>query len=989
MVRKLSLAVALALGISPLSVQALGLGEIQLKSALNQYLSADIELLSVDVEEVDDIRVELASPEAFNRAGVDRPFILTKLEFKSVERSGGKKVIELSSQAPIREPFLNFLIEVNWPKGKLVREYTVLLDPPATLNRRPAPVKTPETKPPVSTAVSNRVSNEPPDASVVTSSDVSWAGGDQSQAPRTSAAAFGSDYGPTKRNDTLWGIAKQVRHDDASIHQMMMALFESNPEAFIGSNINNLKVGQVLRIPDREQVLSLSQREAYLAYSRQVQEWEADRQPVAAQESSEVAKTGTQDNAPTAMADDQADAGDQLKIATARPDGEGEAGSSEGDEPAKALDELRQDLLIAEEAKAGALQEGEELKSRVADLESQLQDLQRLLELKNDQLAQLQAAVGGELPADAAPAETAEIDPATATETAEIDPAAATETADGAVEESAEQPAVVTDEQPAVDPVVAAETPDQVAAEPVTEQADATAPVVEEPAAPVVAEAQPEPKPEVKPEPPKPVVKTKPTLEERSLYERVMGDTTLLGGIIGGIVVLLAMLWVLISRRRSNSADFQESILVNTIDDEEQTEPPEITAQQSEETSFLSDFSPSDIDALQNETGEVDPLAEADVYIAYGRYQQAEELVKQAINKDPERLELKQKLAEILFATKDKDAYLALAEEMRGDDIDNQNPELWGRIVSMGAQLMPGAALFSGAAVAAADESVASETEELDEILNLDADLGAEFNLDELEIDEADSKDVVAEEKPASGDDDLDFDLDLNLDTLDKGVHEDTGSLESLADIADLSEKTEMLDIDVGLDLDAETTALGLDDNESLDLDLEPGNDVVAELGLGGDQQEDLKHFEEPTSEVIQLKIDDPLEEAEVADLANDSLDLGDLGDLDLDLSGFNPGSEVDNESATIDEVSEQLENALEESAYTLDDLDVGDGAEISLDTGEEPSEDDEVNTKIDLARAYVDMGDPEGARDILGEVLEEGNDTQKGEAQEMLDSLS
>ncbi|MCW8847684.1 MAG: pilus assembly protein FimV, partial [Sedimenticola sp.] len=130
MVRKLSLAMALVLGVSPLSSLAVGLGDIQLKSALNQYLDAEINLLSVDKDEISDIKVTLASPEAFRRSGIERPFILSKLRFQADETKDGKTIIRVSSRDPIREPFLNFLIEVNWPKGKLLREYTVLLDPP-------------------------------------------------------------------------------------------------------------------------------------------------------------------------------------------------------------------------------------------------------------------------------------------------------------------------------------------------------------------------------------------------------------------------------------------------------------------------------------------------------------------------------------------------------------------------------------------------------------------------------------------------------------------------------------------------------------------------------------------------------------------------------------------------------------------------------------------------------------------------------------------
>ncbi len=142
MVRKLSLAIAFVLGIAPFGAYALGLGDIHLKSALNQHFSGDINLLSVNADEIQDIKVGLAPRDDYQRAGIDRPYLLTKLRFKPTALEDGSFAIRITSLEPIREPFLNFLIEVNWPKGKLVREYTVLLDPPATLDRRPTPVKT-------------------------------------------------------------------------------------------------------------------------------------------------------------------------------------------------------------------------------------------------------------------------------------------------------------------------------------------------------------------------------------------------------------------------------------------------------------------------------------------------------------------------------------------------------------------------------------------------------------------------------------------------------------------------------------------------------------------------------------------------------------------------------------------------------------------------------------------------------------------------------
>ncbi|MGD8958170.1 MAG: fimbrial protein FimV, partial [Chromatiaceae bacterium] len=213
MVRKLALAVSLALGTVSVPVYALGLGELSSKSTLNQNFEGNIPLLSVLPEELDGVRVNLADAEIFERAGVERPFYLSLLRFEPALTDSGKTVVRVTSEFPIREPFLNFLVEVNWPKGRLVREYTVLLDPPTTTMRRAPKVS------PAATPARTAVVPSQPSAAVAASS------GGTTQ--RVSAA--GSEYGPVRANDTAWRIAEEVRPSGVSIEQTMMALLEANP----------------------------------------------------------------------------------------------------------------------------------------------------------------------------------------------------------------------------------------------------------------------------------------------------------------------------------------------------------------------------------------------------------------------------------------------------------------------------------------------------------------------------------------------------------------------------------------------------------------------------------------------------------------------------------------------------------------------------------------------------------------------------------------
>jgi pilus assembly protein FimV len=865
MIRKLSLAVAVATALSPMGAFALGLGDIHSHSALNQKFNAEIDLLSVDQEEIQDIRVSLASEEAFSRAGIERLFLLTDLTFSPMYSASGKPVISVSSNDPIREPFLNFLLEVNWPKGRLVREYTVLLDPPVTLNRAPEQVSAPR----VTTAPAARTSTAPMRPS--------------RPMPASTGSMGGREYGPVQPNDNLWSIAKMLRNSDESIEQVMMALQRHNPDAFINDNVNNLKVGKVLRLPEGADVTALSRQAAREEFLAQTRAWRGGRLAVS------TPSTGKK----TAAAKQQ----DRLKLISAKPDAGAEAMSREG---AAEVARLEQEIMLVRESNESALQENDSLRTRVQELEKQIDDIQRLVTLKSDELSQMQQAqqIAGE-------------------KMEEMQPPAAEEAPAEAEAPEAEQPVVeptvAPEEKPAVVPVPEGTVVEETHIEAVIEeaaQAEAPAPSeavpAEKPEQPVVAEAPA--KPEPVPEPVTPLPKKK-----VSYFDNLKGNTTLLG-IVGAVAVLLiGMLWMILRRRSEAEAEFAESILVSP-DSEIATagkDEGDSLNEPSDETSFMSDFSPSDIDALQDETGEVDPLSEADVYIAYGRYQQAEELIKQAIDKFPDREELKHKLLEIYFSAKKGKEFTQLAEELHAGGLESSNPEAWSKAASMGKELNPNHALFAGAA-GLAGGTLAGD----DDLEDLGLDLGEEFDevskpVEQIPSDDLDSMDL-------SGLDNLD---EMDSENLSGEMSLDSEFLDKM-EAGDTSEE-EALDIDLG------------------DLDLASD---VAESGIV-----DIK---EPTEAAIEL--DD-----------SESLDNMDLESIERELEGLS--GNVD------DEESEPLELPTEDTSE-----------EISLDLDTT----DEVTTKLDLARAYIDMGDNEGAKSILEEVVNEGSDQQKQDAEGLLKDL-
>jgi len=252
---------------------ALGLGKIELNSGLNQPFDARIELLSPSAEEIQSLNVDLADSKAFRRAGIDRPFLLSKLKFEVEVNDSGADYIHITSEDPIREPFLNFLLVANWSSGRLFREYTVLLDPP--MYDPNAGRLAPEEPAPTTDASPREATERQADRAQRRQAET------VATAPPQSSPGNGGDdgvYGPTSTNDTLWSIAEAVRPDDSvSIQQMMLALLRANPEAFIDNNVNGLKSGYILRLPDAANINRLSRAEALAEVRSQYAFWDEAR----------------------------------------------------------------------------------------------------------------------------------------------------------------------------------------------------------------------------------------------------------------------------------------------------------------------------------------------------------------------------------------------------------------------------------------------------------------------------------------------------------------------------------------------------------------------------------------------------------------------------------------------------------------------------------------------------------------------------------------
>ena len=926
MVRKLVLAVAAASALmSSNMVQALGVGEINLRSALNQPLEAEIELLQVRDLSSSEIRPLLASPDDFGKAGIERSFFLTDLTFTPVVRPDGKAVIKVTSTRPVKEPYLNFLMEVRWPSGRVLREFTLLLDPPLyqpTPVTASAPIARPATP-----AAGNIVRPAPAQPS---SAPAAAAQAQRTAAPSQPAGQASGEW-KTSRADTLWDIALKSRPQGASVQQTMLAIQDINPTAFSGSNINNLRANHTLTLPTAEQAATRSHAEAVAQVASQTAAW---RNRVPATEPT-ARQLDARERDAAGPAPSQSRNGDSLRLVS----GTDEASENNTDSAADGENGgLRDALDRTKEQLDSTEREKDELTDRLADLEGQLDTLQRLLELKDAQLAALQQELSGNgqlpdiLPVPAeeggaetaleeslAPIETLPEDPAELPADAELD----AEPADNGEETGDEADAG--EEQLAVAPV-ATPAEEQPVAGP-----DNAAPELPAPAA---------------------VVGEQPRVDSGSpeaLLQRFMQNQSLLLG--AGAVALLLLLLILMAVARRNArreAELADNFIAQSAVDDGNADVG------SEGSDFNVALAEAQTDTVDDLDIAQDPLVEADALIAYGKLDQAAEALQAAIHEEPERTDLRLKMMEVEALRENPQGYAAQAEALRRMGMDDAAVEMLNaRYPLMAAGLLSGAALM-------ADDSEAEQFQELEptEELSIDEQERADDGVAlDAEADEFDFTDFGLEEEAAASladasteeevGFDLDFDLDENLEQ-----NPDQALDEVLTDLA-ATDDTDAASAEPAPVEPVETPA-PLDDFElTLDDELQADN-LLAEF------------------EAMSLAGADTDSTASAAEVEDSSFSL-----TDEDLAGFE--AELQSAMSNDDAGNEPATTFNEDSmpAESLDD----DDFDFLSDT-------DECATKLDLARAYIDMGDEEGARDILAEVVEEGNQQQQQDAREMMGQL-
>ena len=868
---KLSLAVALALGTGP--AFGLGLGSIDVKSKMNEPLFAEIPIVAASPDEVQSLKVDLASAEDFARVGLDVSGLSVPLAFSIANDAAGQPIIVVTSDDPVREPFVSFLVEVDWANGRLLREFSVLLDPPVApavvgsrtivepIAEQPAEPVAPLPEPftpaePVAEAPAPAPEPEAPAPEVEPAAaepsepaPVAEAEPEPEPAPEETpvepepappepvaeapvpepepayvpaAEPASGEYGPVAEGETLWEIANNTRASGVDMNRMMLAILRANPDAFYKDNVNALKRGAILRIPTADEARALGASEAMSEIVAQHQAWTAD---------TVVADTGY--TPPSAASPPAAPPPADSRLALVPPS-VGSSAASDRPGAAGGTDEsaqLRADLARTREQLASSDQETSELRQRVQELEKISGDTNRLLELRNTEMAELQrrlAAAEAEsqrLREQAAAAEAAEA--AAAAQPAPADPAAATTDPVAAAPDVAAADPQATPVDPdttasadvstPVDPAATDAAADPLAstADPAATEATATDPATSDPAAatadPLAAPVDPtdasadtaEVTPLAEPEP----VATAAVIEPESPGLMAwLRNPWVLGG--AASLAVLALLGLLMRTRRSEVEAAERRSVADSYGERVFTGSGAAAA----------------------------PAAAVDVE------HDEEHALLERLAGDPTAIDAHLDLLRLYYARGDADKYEAAAGALYAQ-VPGPDSPAWREAAEMGRELSPGNPLF--------DAPRASGREE--------------FDFDHLTTDEIPAPAPAASPAPAAGTDDF---------------------------AATAYTPT------------ATRTPPPASSADGFDFNL----------------------LDEPKSAPA------PQEDARTQQISRADL--------------------------------EAREDAAPPNVL---------------------SNDDAVGTKLDLARAYLDMGDPEGARSMLEEVLAEGNDGQKNEARRLL----
>lgn len=833
----------------------LGLGRLNVQSALGENLRAEIDVASLSSEEEGSLKVRVAPPDAYRATGIEFNPILTTTQVQLSRRANGQPYLRISSDRPVQEPFVDVILEINWSSGRLVREYTLLFDPPSVrapaqaavttapvMSAAPAPVPAAPAPAPMAAAPTApgpvKAAKPAPAPEVVAQKAPRAAAKPAVEAPAPKpalkpASRPESETATVKRGDSLSRIASRTRQPDVSLDQMLVALFRANPDAFMGDNMNRLKAGSKLSVPTSELATKISESEARQIIRAQSADFEDYRQRLAS-------------GAPT-VGDKQSERQSTGKVQAAVDDRKQAPSSPDKLTLSKAGS--------APELKASKETEKKDSATRVAELTRNVEELKKLSSVAAGAVAPQAASAS----ADASSAPTLAL--------------------------GAQMPASSAEATPAAPASAAASTPPMPAPKPVR--------AVEEPG----------------------------LLSQLMDSPLVLPLSAVLIALLGGLG--LYRLRSSAGKKAAGETSFRESRL-QPDSFFGATGGQRVDTQEGSGQASTMSYSLSQLDAI----GDVDPVAEADVYLAYGRDLQAEEILKEALRATPERRAIRMKLLEVYAKRRDTKGFEQLAKQMYLET--NGDGDDWLKTQELGRQIDEANGLYQPGGAPSDDVTLTGQEDRLP--------LGAST--------------MPQSVMPGAGV----FDTEISQPT--EQVNSDFAS--------------SGMDLDLDLDAPIES-ATSMQATQALNISAEQAPmDMDMDFDLSEPAAPEIQPSKSVSDDLVSMDFDLSLPEDEEP-AASPPATPQPTG-MDFDLSSINLDLDAPAEAPPLAQAAEELPDL-------STDLDIGESAD--------DEDSDPLARKIELADEFRQIGDVEGARDVLLEVIEKASGATRERAEAMLKELS
>ncbi|MFT5136365.1 MAG: pilus assembly protein FimV [Arenicella sp.] len=899
------------------NLAALGLGALDIQSNLNQPLNGVIEMRVATGDDISSIRAVIASKEEFEGLGIDYPGYFSDLTVV-VEEVGNDSVLRVvSNDVVITEPFIHFLVRVDWTGGSFLREYMALIDPPVYAAESPQSIAQPKV---VGTDQSYQFQDaqskaEEVDQALIYDAEDQFEAerATKSLAPDTTATrgleSFPVDaqYGPVTSGESLSMIAAELQRQfpDLSIYQIMQVMFQENRDAFIRDNINGLRKGAVLNIGDLNEIRAIEIAQAKQFFFDQVSEWDP----------SFIAPSSPSSDAGLRVAKDQYDYFDDLSgdansrsIAKTTIDNFQVGSSSDiiqavsaaqGNSSESEVLALQLEITELQGSLSSSTLENRELSERVSILEGQISDMNRLVSMnvEDAELANLEATLADQNDAESLVQDGElvagnEIDDVVTGEISSIDDLVSeylsdetSEFAGGEEEDPLANDDELADEYAETD-VESSEEQGLVSR--IEDLSDEN--ISETKTTPVVSA----PRPSL-------FEKLKNTMFEGGLWKVLAGT---------GVVLLSGLILLLIRRRRAD-----EEFEISMLSIETQSLSPSVATtvigsknkSPDRETSFLTVY--SDSDAVV-QASEVDPIAEADVYIAYGRDEQAEEVLLDGVASKPERVDIKQKLLGLYHKNNNVEGFERISEELYSQK-NQLTSKVWQAVSLMGKDLAPENPLFDVSSA----ELLADELPETDLTSATPLIKGAE------------TSGKSAETSGAADNDDGIYQIDQREIAPGVSLAEESSSINLVNFYDGRSEISELDDIEIS-DLDLGSGNLS-DDDSFL-------NDADGSLNADGSVN------------------------------ADGSLNAEIYASIDINTES------TDGDASLSDDEASATKSFEDSKAVEFEPVPSGSDQQTSQDMSDLEIDDDydEAQTQYELAKVFVDLGDEDGARKILNDLV-------------------